>query len=149
MTADEVLAGARTVVVVDWPSRDVPDSLAKAGLTVLVHGGPEPDNWSAYETRDAAVVVRRTGRAPAHADLVYTHRPVDELPGITQLARELGASTVWYQSGLADNAVRDPTGCWMPDDRAAVARETVESAGLGYIGDVYIADVVRRVTRPS
>ena len=33
---EPILAMARTVVVVDWPSRDVPDTLARAGFTVLV-----------------------------------------------------------------------------------------------------------------
>ena len=63
--AGQVLDTARTVVVIDWPTKDVPEALARAGYTVLVKGGPEPDNYSAYEVQGTEVVSRRTGAAPA------------------------------------------------------------------------------------
>ena len=84
--AEQILRGAGTILIVDWPSRDVPDTLARAGYTVLVKGGPRPDNYWAYEVRNGEVVPRRTGQAPAAADLVYSHRPVAELPGIVAMA---------------------------------------------------------------
>jgi hypothetical protein len=59
------------------------------------------------------------------------------------LARELGATTLWYQSGLAEHGVRDPTGCWLSDQSARQIRSLVEAAGLGYVDDVYIADAAR------
>ena len=67
----QVLRDARSILVIDWPSRDVPDSLARAGFEVTVSGGPEPDNFSRYEPAGDEVVARRTGRPPAQADLVY------------------------------------------------------------------------------
>ena len=138
MDIASLLRGARTVLLVDWPSRDVPDTLARAGYTVIVHGGPNPDDFFAHESRDGEIFVRRTGQAPAHADLVYVHRPVGELAGIVARAKALGATALWYESG-----VHDPRGSRLRAEDAARARHIVESAGLVYIDDAYIADAVR------
>jgi hypothetical protein len=37
---ERVLRAAHTVLVVDWPSRDVPTSVAALGFAVPVRGGP-------------------------------------------------------------------------------------------------------------
>ena len=47
--AVEMLRTARTVVLHDWPSEDVPNALVAAGLDVTFQGGPEPDDL--YVTR--------------------------------------------------------------------------------------------------
>jgi predicted CoA-binding protein len=143
VNAGQVLDTARTVVVVDWPTKDVPETLARAGYTVLVKGGPEPDNYSAYEVQGPQVVARRTGQVPAAADLVYSYRPIGELPGIVALAQQLGARTVWVQSGMASDGTKAPNGCWMDQTASRAAREIVESAGLTYLEAPYIADEVR------
>jgi predicted CoA-binding protein len=140
----KILEQAKTVVVVDWPSRDVPDSLARAGYVVIVKGGPEPDNFSTYGLRDGEVVATKTGHAPDQADLVYAHRPLGELSGIVEWAKRLGAKAVWHQSGLAENGAAAPKGTWVPQAEAVEARRLVESAGLEYVDDVYIADAVRQ-----
>jgi predicted CoA-binding protein len=143
--AERCLESARSVVVVDWPSRDVPDTLATAGYEVFVKGGPGPEDYSVYELRGGEIAVRSAGRAPERADLVYSHRPLAELPGIIALARQVGARAVWCQSGLAGAGKRDPTGCWTPVEASREARGLVESAGLSYIEGPYIADAVRRL----
>jgi predicted CoA-binding protein len=143
-SAEEVLDRVHTILVVDYPSRDVPDTLARAGFAVVVHGGPGPEDYSAYELDHGAVVVRPLGVAPDHGDLVYAHRPIDELPAIVSTAQAIGARAVWHQSGRASTGAKDPTGCWMPDDESRQARQIVESAGLRYFEQPYIADVVRR-----
>jgi predicted CoA-binding protein len=143
--AEPILAAARTVMVVDWPSRDVPDTLARAGYTVLVKGGPEPDSYTAYQVSGGEVVPHRTGAPPGSADLVYVHRPVAELPSTVLLAQRLGAGAIWLQSGLAADGSKDPRGCWLPAAEAQAAREMVESAGLAYLAAPYIADEVRRL----
>jgi sugar phosphate isomerase/epimerase len=140
---ESVLAGARTFLVVDWPTREVPDSLALAGYEVVVHGGPAPEDYTAYEVVDGEVVERHLGRPPAHADVVYAHRPLDELAEIAELALALGAGTVWVQSGMDAAGSKDPTGCWLPEDEAAKARTIVEGAGLVYVDQPYIAAAVR------
>jgi predicted CoA-binding protein len=142
---ERLLSAAGSVLVVDWPSRDVPDTLARAGYSVVVKGGPEPDSYSAQDLRGGEVVPRHVGRPPDRVDIVYSHRSLAELPGIVQLAKDLGATAVWCQSGLASAGVDDPRGCWVPEDESRQARSIVESAGLTYVEDAYIADVARRV----
>ena len=140
---EAILAGARSFLVVDWPTRDVPDTLAGAGYEVVVHGGPGPEDYTAYEVAGGEVVERRVGRPPAHADVVYTFRPLEELPEIVATAQAVGAGTVWVQSGLSAAGVKDPEGCWMPPGAAAGARALVEAAGLAYVDQPYIAGAVR------
>jgi len=129
--AEDILAAAKTILVIDWPSRDVPDALARASFDVIVKGGPGPADY--------------TPARPARVDIVYCHRPLAELPAIVELAQELGAGTIWYQSGLAPTGAKDPHGCWLGGADAAEARATVEDAGLRWIAGSYIADVARRV----
>jgi hypothetical protein len=138
-----MLHEARSVLLVDWPSTDVPQTLAGAGYEVIVKGGPEPGRYSVWELQDGAVAVRPMGRPPAHADIVYAHRPLDELAGIVTLAEQVGARMVWCQSGRASRQASDPRGCWVSEDESQRARSMVESAGLAYVDDVYIADAVR------
>jgi len=139
----EVLGAARTVLVVDWPSRDVPDTFVRAGFATYVHGGPAPDDWYVHELDGDEVVVRKVGRPPERADLVYTHRPVDELGGIAEHGRDLGAGAVWLQSGLDAAGGKDVTGCWLPEEERARARGIVEALGLVYLDEPYVADAVR------
>jgi predicted CoA-binding protein len=141
--AGQILRETHSILLVDWPSKDVPETLVRAGYAVVVQGGPEPDNYSAYEVRDGEVVSRRTGEAPAAVDLVYSYRPVEELPGIVVMAERLGASAVWLQSGVASDGTKAPDGCWMDQAASQAARAVVEAAGLTYIEAPYIADEVR------
>jgi hypothetical protein len=137
----KLLSGAKTVLLIDWPSRDVPDTLARGGFTVVSSDGP--DEYNAYEVEGDAVRVRAVGAPPKRADLVYTHRPIDELKDIIDAAKAAGAKTLWIQSGLDENGAKDPRGCWLPDADSTKAREIVERAGLVYIESPYIADAVR------
>lgn len=142
---DRILATADSVLLVDWPSREVPEALARAGYQVFVKGGPDPGDYSIYELRGADVVGMPTGHPPEHADLVYVHRPVGELPNIVAIAQQVGATAVWHQSGLSSTGAKDPRGCWMPEAVSEQAMAIVESAGLIYLQEPYIADVVRRL----
>jgi predicted CoA-binding protein len=139
-----LLKTVETILVVDWPSRDVPETLARAGFEVFVHGGPNPDDYSVYEVRGDEVVARRTGVRPEHADLVYSHRPLDEITWTIETARAVGATVVWTQSGVGSDGQPDPHGCWVDPEAAGRVRDTVEAAGLGYVDAEYIADVARR-----
>lgn len=138
------LAGVRSVVLIDWPSRDVPDALARRGLTVVSNDGP--DEYNAYELVGDEVRVRSVDGLPERADLVYTHRPIDELPEIVETAKELGAKIVWLQSGRDASGAKDPRGCWLSADDARKAREIVKAAGLGYIDSPYIGDAAMERT---
>ena len=139
--AAKLLAGMKTVLLIDWPSRDVPDSLARSGFTVVSNDGP--DEYNAYEMQGDEVRVRDVGELPRHADLVYTHRPVDELPEIVDTAKSVGAKAVWIQSGRDKGGAKDPRGVWFPKAESDKARKIVEGGGLIYIDAPYIADAVR------
>lgn len=139
--AAKLLGGAKTVLLIDWPSRDVPDTLARGGFTVISSDGP--DEYNAYELEGNEVRVRAVGGPPERADLVYTHRPIDEVPDIISAAKAAGAKAVWIQSGLDKSGAKHPRGCWFSDAESTKAREIVERAGLVYIESPYIADAVR------
>jgi predicted CoA-binding protein len=117
-TAAEVLASTHSVLLIDYPGRVVPEAFARAGYETSAHEGPGEDEYYAYTLEGDEVVRSHAGKPPAHVDLVYTYRPVDELPAIVALAVDLGARAVWF--GEAD-----------PD----LAREIVESAGLLFVGE--------------
>jgi len=136
-----LLAGTKTILLIDWPSRDVPDTLARSHFTVISNDGP--DEYNAYEVDGGEIRVRDVGQLPKRADLVYTHRPIDELPEIVDTAKALGAKAVWIQSGRDKTGAKDPRGCWMPQAESASARKVVEDAGLTYVEAPYIADVAR------
>jgi predicted CoA-binding protein len=150
MTPKEILRSAHTILVVDWPSKDVPESLALAGFHIIVKGGPGPEDYSAYEVTNGRVTPRRTGRAPDHADIIYSYRPLTELPGIIAQAKSLGAKTIWTQSGRTAAGTDDPTGCWLPEEDAKTARDQVHAASLNLITQPYIVDAARELqsTRP-
>jgi len=149
MSPCEILETAGTVLVIDWPSRDVPDTLVRAGFQVIVRGGPGPEDYSVWELKDGKIVSRRAARPPDRADLIYSHRPLGELAGINALARQLQATTIWMQSGRAAAGVNDPKGCWLPEDELRAARSMVEAAGLRYVSEPYIGDVARSLSRPA
>jgi predicted CoA-binding protein len=141
--AAEVLRDSSTILVVDWPSTDVPISLARSGHRVVVNGGPEPDNYNEYVVTDEEVETRFVGRPPDQVDLVYVFRPIDELPAYVAQALSLGARAVWLQSGLDEAGHRDSGGTWLAPEDAARARSLVEVAGLVYVDAPYIGDVAR------
>ena len=152
MNPKEIFRTVQTILVIDWPSKELPETLTRAGFHVVVRGGPRPEDHSAYElhsSRNLAhdpgeVVVRHIGRAPERADLIYSYRPLSELPEIITTAKRLGAQTIWTQSGLSAAGVIDRKGCWVPEEELRLARNLVESAGLRYITGPYIGDAAQR-----
>ena len=145
--AEQILAAAGRVLVVDYPSRTVPETLARAGFEVVVRGGPGPTDYAAYEIEHGEVVVRRTGRPPDGADVVYAHRPLPELAAIVETAQALGAHAVWLQSGVNERGAKDEAGCWMSEEDATAARAEVERAGLALVWDASIVEAARQVRR--
>jgi len=143
--AKEILERCKTILVIDWPSKDVPDTLTLAGFNVVVKGGPGPEDYFAHEVKDGKVESRRTGRPPDQADVIYSYRPLSELPEIISLAKTLGAKAIWTQSALSSAGVKDLKGCWLAEENLASARDMVESAGLKYISQPYIGQVVREM----
>jgi hypothetical protein len=91
------------------------------------------------------VMERLPGSPPERADLVYSYRPLSELPGIIVTAKELGAKTIWSQSGLNATGGKDPRGCWVADEELMLARNLVEAAGLRFLAEPYIGEVARKL----
>jgi hypothetical protein len=144
MDHNEILKSAHTILVIDWPSKEAPDALARAGFYVAVKGGPGPEDYFAHElSNDGQVVSRRTGRPPECVDLVYSYRPLSELPNIIATAKNLRAKTIWTQSGLSAAGVKDPKGCWLSADDLQSAQSLVHSSRLRHIAQPYIVDAVR------
>ncbi|HZC27732.1 MAG TPA: hypothetical protein VE287_11960 [Actinopolymorphaceae bacterium] len=147
-TYAQILEATKDVVLHNWPTEDVPNTLAGAGYAVTVYGGPRPDDIYRHELRDGKSVVTRTGTPPTHADLVYVlpwpgYVQDDDLPRVAAAAKAIGASTLWYQSARSSSGDVDPRGCWMADEEGRHVRQIVEAAGLRCIDDSYIADEVR------
>jgi len=149
MNSGEILQRARTILLVDWPTRDVPETLVRNGFTVYVKGGPAADDFFLQGWRDNQLVQQRTGRAPEHADLVYSYRPLAELPGIIELAKSIGAQTIWTQSGLSSDGSKNLRGCWLPELDRTQARHKIQAAGLHHVCQPYIADVARQIAHSS
>jgi len=141
----DLLSTSTSVLLVDWPGRDVPDTLARHGFSVISHDGPGATEYNAYRVIEGDVQVRPTDGPPDRVDIVYSHRPIDELAVIVDRALSLNARAIWVQSGVAQNGVKDPRGCWRPPDESARARQMVENAELLYVESPYIADAVREV----
>src|SRR5215217_5862004 len=125
MTPGEALKGARTVLLIDFPSRDVPDTLARAVYEVVVQGGPEPEDYFGFSVEGDEISEQRTGSAPQHADIVYVYRPDEELPGIVEQAQRIGARAVWCEVGSED------------------ARRMVEDADLAYFDSPSIVEAAQ------
>ena len=98
----ETLRAARHVVVQDYPDRDIPDSLTRAGFTVTIYGGPDPADVVVSELVDGAIVHRQTGRRPDRADLLYIYRPLVEIDGILRRRASAWASA---RSGASPTSV--------------------------------------------
>ncbi|HEU5002209.1 MAG TPA: hypothetical protein VFW71_05445 [Actinomycetota bacterium] len=78
-TPDEILAAARTVVLVDCPSRSVPEALARAGFTVGVKGGAGPADFSVFEVDEAPGGPARGGPATGEIGAAGSSRTLPRL----------------------------------------------------------------------
>lgn len=141
----ELFDGVETVLVIDWPNKEVPELLALAGFKVVVRGGPGPEDYSGFEVKNGRVVSRHIGHPPECAELVYSYRPLSELSQTITAAKQVHATTLWTQSGVTSDGQDDRKGCWLSDEALRSARNFVESAGLVYITEPYVGDAVREL----
>jgi len=137
---DRLLEQTDTVLLIDWPGEDCPRSMVRAGFTVF---GQEPNGWLRYEVKDYQLQKHPLVAPPAHVDLVFCYRPVEELSEYVATAQKLAAKVFWYQSGLVGASTEYLRGCWLSDEARTKVRRMVEDAGLIYIDEVYIGDAVR------
>lgn len=149
MSPRDILQAAKTILVIDWPSKEVPETLARAGFHVVVRGGPGPRDYSSYEWSNGIVTVKQTVSALERADLVYAFRPLSELSAIVATAKSLGAKTIWTQSGLSAKDVKDPKGCWLAEEESQSAGELVQAAGMEFVSHPYIAGIACEIQASS
>ena len=120
----ELLRTCRSVLLVDWPSREVPHALARLGMDVVAAEGPE--TYRVYELTEGGGVRSGKSGSPASTDLVYAYRPLAELVEIADLARRLGARAVWVDH--------------LDADETAQARAMVEAVGLAFVSEPSLHD---------
>jgi hypothetical protein len=142
---ESILRETKANLLVDWPSRTLPESLARAGYEVTAHVGPGPNEYSRYEAIGTEILVLNGLSAPDHVDIVHVFRPIEELAAIAEMSKTLGATAIWFQSGLSDEHEQDPTGCWMTESDSALARGIVESKELMYFDCPYILEAITHV----
>ena len=139
-----------TVLLVDWPSQEVPRRLLAEGFEV-VSANLAAGTASAYSLAgadgdassserhgetlepehdgDAALLIRRLDAMPQHVDVLAVFRPQEEHARAVRNAMALGARVVWVQRGtLADEA-----------------RHAAVDAGVTVIEDVSMAGAVERL----
>jgi hypothetical protein len=147
--AATILGECASVLVIDWPSRDVPEALVRAGMSVIVKGGPGPSDYSNWEITNGEISSRQLARPPDHVDLIYAHRPFSELAQIIRLAQDLGARALWRQSGRTRDGAKSPQGCWVPAEESRQGSDLAATAGLAYVDSVYIVDALVLSQRAS
>lgn len=148
MNPQVILQSAKSILVIDYPSRDVPEALARAGFHTVVKSGPGAD-FSTYTLQGVEVISTKAARPPVAVDIVYAHRPIRELETVVEFAERLAAKVLWLQSGLASEGVKDPKGCWMSFEDSRDAWGMVENTKLTFLTEPYIADVARAIPRSA
>ena len=79
MDAADLLRTTTTIVLIDYPGTAVPATIARAGYTTIAKECPAPDDYCEHIVEGDEVAIRKVGAPPEHADIVYSHRPEDEL----------------------------------------------------------------------
>lgn len=138
-----------SVLLVDWPSQDVPRALLSAGFTVLAanleartasaYDVPGPDDPPApapgveiiapERAGDAPLVIRRLPAMPARVGAVALFRPQAEHADITRHAVTLRATAIWVQRGPLSEE----------------ARRLADRAGIAVIEDLPVPEAIQRL----
>lgn len=136
------------VLLVDWPSQDVPRALLAAGCVVLsanlangtasAYGVADPGSAppadgveviAAEREGEPALMIRALDAMPGHVDAIALFRPEAEHVAIVRRAVSLGARALWVQRGR------------LSDD----ARPIASDAGIAVIEDRPESDAVRQL----
>jgi uncharacterized protein YndB with AHSA1/START domain len=139
--ATALLRDARRIVLVSFIGSEVPDALLEAGFDVFAKVGPQPDAWA--HCRRAGVEFS-FDRCATPNDIDLVHLDVPAFDEYLEVARALGAKTLWFHSArTCPPEPHDDRGCWLPASQSARQRDAALAAGLEYVDDRYIADVAR------
>jgi len=111
--AKQILKTAKAILLIDWPSPDVPRALVDAGFTVY---GYSPNRYSVAELVDDGtgtkkMIFRKLDDHPGSVDIVNVFRPEEELEGIVkEHVLPLGAKTLWLHPPVASAWARSYAG---------------------------------------
>lgn len=109
--------------------------------------GPGLFEYALYEVSGAEIQVSGGLAAPEHVDIVHVFRPVDELESIVETSRAMGATAIWFQSGVSEGGESDPTGYWLTEADSARARSIVESRGPIYAAEPHLLEAIATAIR--
>jgi predicted CoA-binding protein len=146
MDIEYVLQHSSRVLLVDWPSTNLPRRLLEAGFDVFgvsPAGYTEaklsreaPDNqikasvYSPEQPDGDYLIFKKLERAPEQVDIVHVFRPAPELSGI--IDREvipLRATTLWLQPPLTSDA----------------ASQLCKRCGITFVEGVDIVETIQRI----
>ncbi len=121
-----ILENTKAILLVDWPSPEVPRSLLKAGFIVF---GYSPDRYSAIELDDNEnLVFRKLDDQPDSVDIVNVFRPEEEHAGIiNSRVLPLKAKVLWLH----------------PPVKSASTAALAAEYGLVFVEGIDIAEVAR------
>lgn len=137
-----LLRAARRILLVSFIGPEVPATLLAAGFDVYAKVGPGPDAWARCRRDGDELAFESSTTPPNDVDLV--HLDVSEFAEYLELARSLGARTLWFHSARSrPPEPHDDRGCWLPAAQSVQQRHAAEALGLVYVDDRYIADVAR------
>jgi predicted CoA-binding protein len=125
----QILKKARTILLVDWSSRDVPRALVEAGFTVfcsspgryslvqVVDESPADvdagDVFPAQKGQSGYLVFRKLSESLPTIDIVNVYRPENEHTGIVENhVLPFGAKTLWLQPSVASAEARRLAGLY-------------------------------------
>ena len=105
MNTSEILRTAKSILLVDWASPEVPRSLVQAGFTVFC---ASPGRYSVVELSETGSPdFRRLNESPSHVDIVNVFRPENEHEGIVaHYVLPLGAKVLWLQPSIGSGTAR-------------------------------------------
>ena len=143
----QILAAAKRILLIDWPSTTMVRTLVANGFTVFSYS---PDKYSEATvtadpptdldgvnvippkdgTEKGYLVFRRLNAAPGNIDIVCVYRPAEELPGIIERhVFPLGARTLWLH----------------PPNKSADAARIAKEHGLDFVEGSDIAEVAAQL----
>ncbi len=133
----QMLKAAKTILLVDWASADVPLSLLKAGFTVYSYSPgvyalaeiASPKGDFAAPTKEK-LIFTDLDEKPNRVDIVNIFRPEEEHAAIiTDHVLPLGAKVLWLQSPITS----------VKTNQLALAYD------LGFIEGVDIVEIAQRI----
>lgn len=124
----DILKGAKTILLVDWPNPDVPRALLDTGFTVF---GYSPGEYAAISQADnGKLVFDKLNEHPTSVDIVNVYRPeAEHMAIINNHVLPLNAKVLWLH----------------PPVKSAMTAAIAKEHGLIFIEGIDIAGVAKSI----